>query len=91
MAIEATVTTLHGESRKLYIRLNNVESSNHGVTTQAKFRGFLSRDAFVGGFHFVWEQDLEFLADVTLPLWSQAYAALKGTGEFADAADVSEG
>lgn len=76
MAIKATVTTPHGEERELYIRLNNVESSNHGVASHALFRGFLSKEAFESGAHFLWEREVEFRADVSLPLWPQAYAAL---------------
>jgi hypothetical protein len=77
MAIKATVETLHGEKRELYIRLNNVEASNHGVTSHALFRGFLSEDAFDKGKHFVWEREIQFTPDVGKPLWVQAYEALK--------------
>lgn len=77
MAIKANVQTKFGEERELYIRLNNVEASNHGVTTHALFRGFLSEEAFKSGAHYIWEQNIEFLADVSKPIWEQAYAALK--------------
>lgn len=76
MAIKATVTTPYGEARELYIRLNNIESSNHGVASHALFRGFLSQEAFAQGAHYLWEQEVEFTADVTAPLWGQAYEAL---------------
>ena len=46
MAIQATVTTVHGEERSLYLRVNNSEISNHGMTSQALVRGFLSKEAF---------------------------------------------
>lgn len=77
MAIKATVETIHGEVRELYIRLNNVEVSNHGAQSVAKFRGFISQEKFASGANFLWERDIEFDADVTQPLWGQAYQALK--------------
>lgn len=80
MAISATVKTLFGEERNLYIRLNNLESSNHGAESLAKFRGFLSKEAFQAGSHFMWEFDLIFTADVTQSLWNQAYEKLKEAG-----------
>ena len=77
MAINATVETIHGEERELYIRLNNLEASNHGATSFAKFRGFISREKFESGANYLWELDVEFNADVNLPLWPQAYSHLK--------------
>lgn len=77
MAIQANVDTVHGENRSLYIRLNNVEASNHGVKSVALFRGFLSEDAFQAGNHYMFEKEVEFDADVSAPIWEQAYAALK--------------
>lgn len=76
MATLQTVQTLYGEARELYIRLNNVEVSNHGVTSWAKFRGFASEEAFQNGGKYLWEEDIEFTADVSEPIWPQAYAAL---------------
>jgi len=84
MAIIMEVATPAGERRELYIRLNNAEVSNHGVPSTALFRGFLSEEAFRAGRAFVWEEEVQFAADVTAPLWGQAYAALKaelGDGE----------
>ena len=77
MAIKAIVETVHGEERELYIRLNGIEVSNHGVESIAKFRGFLSQDKYNAGANYLWEQDVEFMADVTQPLWGQAYQTLK--------------
>lgn len=88
MAIQATVTTAYGEERSLYIRLNNMETSNHGVTSQAKFRGFLSQEAFANLSHYMWECDIEFVADVSQPLWPQAYEALKAEIHLVDAVDL---
>lgn len=76
MAILATIPTSFGENRECYIRLNNVEVSNHGVPAQALFRAFLSQTAYASGAHYVAEFGIEFTADVTQPLWGQAYAAL---------------
>ena len=79
MAIITTVKTSLGEDRELYIRLNNIEASNHGERSSAKFRGFISQEAYQTGANYAWEQDVEFVADVTQPLWEQAYRALKST------------
>lgn len=79
MAIIATVKTPLGEDRELYIRLNNIEVSNHGELSTAKFRGFLSQDAYKAGANYAWEYDTEFMADVGQPLWAQAYQALKSS------------
>lgn len=76
MAIQATVPTQFGEDRNCYIRLNNIEASNHGVPATALFRAFLSQEAFEAGSHFVAEFNVEFTPDVSLPLWPQAYSAL---------------
>lgn len=76
MAILATIETAYGDERECYVRLNNVEVSNHGVPGYALFRAFLSREAFEGGGRFVQEFHVNFEPDVTAPLWPQAYAAL---------------
>lgn len=76
MAIKAEITTSFGETRECYIRLNSMEVSNHGVPARALFRGFLTQEAFEGGANYVWEKDIEFEADLTTPLWAQAYAQL---------------
>ncbi|ALN97537.1 hypothetical protein [Aeromonas sp. ARM81] len=77
MAVNAMVMTKFGEERELYIRVNNIESSNHGVESNALFRGYISQEAFQGGAHYVWENNVSFIADVTIPLWDQAYGELK--------------
>lgn len=76
MAIKATVTTVFGEEREVYIRLNSIEASNHGWASHALFRGFLTKEAFQAGAHYVWEKEIEFTPDVSQPIWPQAYAAL---------------
>ena len=76
MAVFATVETAFGERRELYIRLNNIESSNHGQKTNALFRGFVSKDAFENCKHYIYEVSCEFDADIKEPLWPQAYKAL---------------
>lgn len=77
MAIKATVETVFGSTQEVYIRLNNVETNNHGVKSVALFRGFVSKEAFDSGKHYVWEHAVEFDADVSAPLWDQAYRQLK--------------
>lgn len=77
MAIKATVTTAYGEDRELYIRLNNLEVSNHGCPAHALFRGFVAQEAYENGAHYVWEKSVVFIADVTQPLWKQAYDQMK--------------
>jgi len=77
MAILATVTTEHGEERELYIRLNNMNSSNHGVHSKATFRGFASKASFDEGKRYMYEHEIGFMADVSMPLWEQAYYELK--------------
>lgn len=90
MAIKATVIDSFGEERSLYIRLNNVESSNHGVASTAKFRGFISQQAFIDKCHYLWESDIAFDADVSRPLWPQAYAALKAEYPLVAPVDLME-
>lgn len=75
MAIQENIRTTFGENRDCYIRLNNVEASNHGAKATALFRAFLSEQAFADGAHYVAEFNIEFDADVSQPLWGQAYAA----------------
>lgn len=78
MAILATVETTYGEERSLYIRLNNFEQlANHAVAAEARFRGFVSREAFEAGKAYVFERIVTFDADVSEPVWAQAYDALK--------------
>lgn len=76
MAIQATIETVYGESKSAYIRLNNVEVSNHGVKANALFRGFSSKEAFKSGKHYLYEKSIEFNANVSIPLWEQAYDEL---------------
>jgi hypothetical protein len=80
MALIARLETAHGEERELYIRLNNLDQlKNHpeGGGDRARFRGYLSKEAFDRRCHFVWEQVIECEIDVAEPVWPQAYAALK--------------
>ena len=90
MAVQATVTTEYGEDRSIYIRINNIETSNHGVPSNVKFRGFLSRETFELGGRSVWEKDMEFDADISIPLWPQAYEELKVQQNWTDAVDLLE-
>ena len=88
MAITTTIQTSFGEERECYIRLNNMEASNHGMPAKALFRAFLSQATFADGSHYVAEFDVEFQADVSKPLWSQAYAELIEENAWLDYVDV---
>ena len=88
MAITTTIKTRFGEDRDCYIRLNSIEASNHGILAKALFRAFLSQEAFQAGSHYVAEFDVEFPADVSAPLWEQAYDALIEQEQFAYAGEA---
>lgn len=89
MALKATIETNFGETREIYVRINNVEVSNHGAPANALFRGFLSREAFLAGKSFVFEKELQFTPNLSAPLWEQAYvAAKKDDPLFANATDA---
>jgi hypothetical protein len=82
MAVKATLPTSFGEDRDLYIRLNNLEDAqNHGRPPPARYRGYLSEAAYRSGASFVWEDVIGFDADVSQPLWDQAYSALKNISD----------
>lgn len=87
MAISAVVQTPYGEDRDLYIRINNISTSNHGVSSYALFRGFISREAFLAGSSYLWEKELELVLDVSQPIWTQTYLEIKKLPEFADSID----
>lgn len=76
MAISTVLTTTFGEARTCYVRLNNMDVSNHDFPSTALFRGYISKEAFDSGSHYVWEKGIEMMADVSLPLWPPAYDAL---------------
>lgn len=87
MAILSNQETSFGETRNIYIRLNNLSASNHGAKSIALFRGFLSKEAFESGKNYVFEKEIEFILDAGKPAWAQAYAALKALAEFLDCID----
>jgi len=86
MALKISTETMHGEVRDLYVRLIVATQNNHGQPTDALFRGFLSKEFFEAGRHFVWEKEIKFQSRVNSPLWEQAYLALSAEiqQEFAD-------
>jgi hypothetical protein len=88
MAITAPIMTSFGEERECYIRLNSMSASNHGIPASALFRAFLSKEAFQAGSHYVAEFNVEFTADVSAPLWEQAYVALIEQEQFEDAGEA---
>lgn len=77
MAITTTVTTEFGEEKELYLRINNAEISNHGVKSTALVRGYISKDAFLAGAKFMWEESVVCDIDIGELVWSQFYNALK--------------
>lgn len=81
MALQKRVIDDLGRDVELYVRLNSVEISNHGVGGHLLFRGYASKEAFTGGGRFLWEQSLEVSIDVSLPIWAQAYAAIRSDGD----------
>ncbi len=76
MGLAATITTSFGEERECYIRLNNIEASNHGIASTALFRAFLSKSAFEDGAIYVKEYTIELTPDLSAALWPQFYTAL---------------
>lgn len=95
MALLANLTTVYGENRELYVRVNSLSSSNHGVASSVLYRGFISEEAYRANGLYVWELELQTMIDVSGAIWTQAYEALKalpaetedGTPPFADAID----
>ena len=87
MAITSNQETSFGEVRNIYIRLNSLSASNHGVKSVALFRGFLSKEAFASGKNYVFEKEIELTLDVSQPAWVQSYAALKTLAEFLNSVD----
>lgn len=87
MAVTVSLETPYGETREMYVRINSVSTSNHGVSSHVLFRGFLSKEAFQGGSSYMWEREVEMDLDINAPLWTQAYDHLKNFPEFTEAAD----
>lgn len=87
MALSNSMTTQFGENRQLYVRINNMSVSNHGVNASVLFRGYLSQEAFQAGGMFLWEQEMDIPLAVDHSLWTQAYQALKATEQFQNAVD----
>ena len=87
MAVTASLTTLYGETRDLYVRVNSLSTSNHGVSSSALFRGYIGQEQFQAGGGYVWEFEMDFMVDVSGPIWEQAYAALKDLDYFSGCTD----
>lgn len=88
MAVQVELQTNFGEIRPLYIRINNVEASNHGVDANALARGYISKEAFEARKGYVFECEFTFTADVSKSLWPQAYEELLKRPEFASAIEA---
>jgi hypothetical protein len=76
MGIMHTTMTDYGETRTMYVRLNNLEASNHGMPASALFRGYINKAAYQAGAKYVWEREVSFTPDLSKPLWTEAYNAL---------------
>ena len=81
MALQKRVIDDLERDVELYVRLNSAEVSNHGVMGNFLFRGYTSKDAFIGGGRFLWEQSLDVSIDVSAPIWKQAYDAIRNAGD----------
>jgi hypothetical protein len=91
VALKIKLPTAFGETRALYVRVNNVEQmTNHDEAgpDAVRFRGYLSKAAFDARANFAWEMILPCRIDVSKPLWPQAYAALKAHDPATDVAPV---
>jgi len=66
------------DARRAYVRLISFEQlANHGVPAVAVFRAFTSKEAFEQGDKFIEQREVTFNADISQPLWPQAYDAAK--------------
>ena len=81
MALQKRVIDDLGRDVELYVRLNSAEVSNHGVMGHFLFRGYASKDAFIGGGRYLWEYSLEVSVNVSEPIWKQAYDAIRSDGD----------
>lgn len=89
MAVKATVETQFGETRELYIRINNIEQvNNHGLPASARFRGYASKEAYLAGKPYMFERLVDFTVNPAVSLWPLSYAALKALPQFAGAVDA---
>lgn len=77
MALQAELLTNHGESRSVYIRLNNIDNMTKHTFWNALFRGYISKEAFEGNWGYCWELVVSFKGDENRPAREQAYEALR--------------
>jgi len=87
MAITVNLEASFGEIRNLYVRLNNISASNHGVVSKALFRGYGSQQMFHDGAPVLWEKEIELMVNASGYVWKQAYQALKGMDGFSGYVD----
>lgn len=81
MALQKRVIDDLGRDVELYVRINSAEVSNHGAPGVFLFRGYASKDAFLGGGRYLWERSLDVPVDVESPIWEQAYDAIRSEGD----------
>lgn len=88
MALLVTMDTVLGKDKPIYVRVNTLTLSNHGVEAPALLRGFASEEDYRSGAPFVWEREFNVSPiDVSMPLWPQAYENLKKLELFLGAED----
>ena len=88
MALLVTMDTVLGKDKPIYVRVNTLTLSNHGVEAPALLRGFASEEDYRAGAPFVYERELDVSPlDVSEPLWGQVYANLKALPLFENAED----
>lgn len=81
MALQKRVIDDLGRDVELYVRINSADVSNHGVPSGFLFRGYESKDAFLGGGRYLWERLIDTSIDVSSPIWPQAYDAIRSEGD----------
>jgi len=94
MGIKARVMTKFGEKRDCYVRINNVDdvqNNKDGTTVKPRLRAYL--DSFENGKPYVWDSveadlKLEFIVDISKPLWDQIYEELIKDEAFKSALEI---
>jgi hypothetical protein len=76
----------NGMQGEFYLRVNNVEASNHNTKNFALVRYYASKEAFDSGKNFIEEDGIEFECACSDNLWEKAYLKLRET--YPDAVDA---
>lgn len=81
MALQKRVIDYLGRDVELYVRINSAEVSNHGVPGSFLFRGYESKDSFLSGGRYLWEESVDVEVDISSAIWPQAYDAIRSEGD----------